>query len=97
MPDVVYVRGKYILIANRDGERKSPPYHCWHIDNSKADNNIITEGEALLGLIASFWKFGLKLVFPWWLLGWHEHLGEVASKLDEVPWPENLKNKLQTT
>jgi hypothetical protein len=86
MPDVVYVRGKYILIANRDGDRQSPPYHCWHVKK-----NGITEGEALLGLVASFWKFGLKTVLPWWLLSWHQHLGVVVEKSQEVPWPDDLQ------
>lgn len=91
MPDVVYVRGKYILIANRDGTRESPPYHCWLIKKTG-----ITEGEALLGLVASFWKFGLHTVLPWWLLGWHQHLGVVAGKLQEVPWPDDLKKMVMS-
>ncbi len=86
-PDVVYVRGKYFLIANRDGVRESPPYHCWQIKK-----NGIIEGEALLGLVASFWKFGLRTVLPWWLLGLHQHLGIVAGKQQEMPWPEDLQS-----
>ena len=76
MPDVVYVRGKYILIANRDGVRHSPPYHCWEIKK-----NGISEGEALLGLVGSFWKFGLQTVLPGWLLGLRQLWGVVAGKL----------------
>lgn len=87
MPDVVCIRGKYFLMANRDGDRLSPPYQVWHIN----DEDGITEGQALLGLIASVWKFGLKLVFPWWLLSWHEHMGIVPEKSQGVPWPEDLK------
>lgn len=86
IPNVVYVRGKYFLMANRDGDRQSPPYQVWHINK-----NGITEGQALLGLVASVWKFGIDAVFPWWLLSWHEHLGMIAGKSQEVPWPEDLK------
>ena len=85
MPDIVYVREQYFLMANRDGDRQSPPYHVWHIKKGG-----ITEGQALLGLVASVWKFGLNTVFPWWLLSWHEHMGTVAGKSREVPWPEDL-------
>jgi hypothetical protein len=86
MPDVVYVRGQYFLMANRDGDRQSPPYHLWPVNKDG-----ITEGQALLGLVASVWKFGLNTIFPWWLLSWHEHMGMVAGKSREVPWPEDLK------
>lgn len=86
MPDVVYVRGKYFLFANRDGDRQSPPYHVWHIEEEG-----ITEGQALLGFVASVWKFGLSSILPWWLLSWHEHLGMVAAKSEEVQWPSDLK------
>lgn len=86
MPDVVCVRGQYFLMANRDGDRLSPPYHVWHVNEDG-----ITEGQALLGLVASVWKFGLNLVLPWWLLSWHEHMGVVPEKSQEVPWPEDLR------
>lgn len=89
MPDVVCVRGQYLLMANRDGDRQSPPYHVWYVEESG-----ITEGQALLGLVASVWKFGLTTVLPWWLLSWHEHMGMVAGKSREVQWPENLKNSV---
>ncbi len=91
MPDVVYVRGKYFLRANRDGHRESPPYHVWHIRDGG-----ITEGQALLGLVASVWRFGQTTQLPWWLLSWHEHLGLVAGKSQEVLWPNDLKEELRT-
>ena len=89
MPDVVYVRGKYFMMANRDGDRQSPPYHVWHVGGGG-----ITEGQALLGLVASVWRFGLNTVSPWWLLSWHEHLGMVASKSEQVPWPDDLRESV---
>jgi hypothetical protein len=73
-------------MANRDGDRLSPPYHVWHVNEDG-----ITEGQALLGLVASVWKFGLNHVLPWWLLSWHEHMGVVPEKSQEVPWPEDLR------
>ena len=91
MPDVVCVLGKYFMMANRDGVLQSPPYHVWHV---KEDG--ITGGEALLGLVASVWKFGLTSVFPWWLLSWHEHMGMVDGKSLEVPWPDDLLSSIMT-
>jgi len=73
-------------MANRDGDRLSPPYHVWHVNEDG-----ITEGQALLGLVASVWKYGLNLVMPWWLLSWHEHMGVVPEKSQKVPWPDDLR------
>lgn len=89
IPDVVCVREKYFLMANRDGDRQSPPYHVLHIGEGG-----ITEGQALLGLVASVWRFGLNTIPPWWLLSWHEHLGMVASKSEQVPWPNDLRKSV---
>lgn len=89
MPDVIYTRDKYFMMANRDGDRLSPPYHIWHITEDG-----ITEGEALLGLVASVWKFGLNLVKPWWLLSWHEDVGVISDKSQEVPWPDDLRTSV---
>lgn len=85
MPDVIYVRNKYFLRANRDGERLSPPYHVWHIDERG-----LTEGQALLGLVAAIWKFGRSLVLPWWLVSWNDLIGSLTSKHEDVPWPDDL-------
>ncbi|MDD1443790.1 hypothetical protein MEO93_26280, partial [Dolichospermum sp. ST_sed3] len=60
LPEVVYVRGKYFLMMKPQGDRLSPPYQVWHI---KDDG--ITEGQALLGLIGSVWKFGKDSLLPW--------------------------------
>ncbi|OGU58881.1 MAG: hypothetical protein A2V66_11050 [Ignavibacteria bacterium RBG_13_36_8] len=87
LPDVVYARGKYFLKINRDRDQLSPPYNVWHINE-----NGINDGQALLGLIASVWEFGLNTVLPWWLLSWHYSLGRVAGKSEEIPWPKNLMN-----
>ncbi len=86
MPDVMCIRGKYLLMANRDGDRQSPPYQVWHVNKGG-----ITEGQALLGLVASVWKFGLQLVFPWWLSSWHDNVGMLPEKAQSVSWPEDLR------
>lgn len=89
MPDLIYVQGRYLLMANRDGRRESSPYHVWHVGQGG-----ITEGQALLGVVASVWRFGLQEVFPWWLLSWHSQLGMVAHMSREVAWPEDLKESI---
>jgi hypothetical protein len=91
MPEVVYVRGKYFLRANRTSDRQSPPYQLWHISEDRSCKDCITEGQALLGLIASVWKFGKDTLLPWWLLAWHDQLGTVAGKSQDIPWPDDLK------
>jgi len=93
MPDVICVRGQYFLMANRNryGDQQSPPYHLWHVGEGG-----ITEGQALLGLVASVWKFGLNTVLPWWLLSWHQHMGIVTGKSREIPWPEDLRNSVMS-
>ncbi len=89
MPDIIYVRGRYLLMANRDGHRESPPYLMWQVGQ-----NGITEGQALLGVVASVWRFGLQEVFPWWLLSWHESLGTVSRRFQDVVWPDDLKKNI---
>lgn len=86
MPDVVYVRGKYLLMANRDGNRESPPFFSWQIGEPG-----ITEGQFLLGLVSSIWRFGLSQHLPWWLLNRHKHLGMFPSNPEPVPWPHDLQ------
>lgn len=85
IPDVIYGRGKYFLKINRERDQLSPPYNVWHINK-----NGINDGQALLGLIASVWEFGFNAVLPWWLLSWHNSLGIVAGKFEEIHWPKDL-------
>ena len=88
-PDVVYVRGQYLLRANKDGHRDSPPFHGWHVGAAG-----ITEGQALLGLVSAVWAFGLSLVLPWWLLSWHDHMGTVPGKAERISWPDDLSESV---
>ena len=86
-PDVIFVRGQYFLMANRESDRPSVPYRLWIVEKDG-----INEGQALLGLVASVWRFGLsKSRWPWWLLSWHKDLGVAAGKYREIPWPNDLR------
>ena len=89
-PDVIYIRGKYFLMANRDGHIDTSPYYIWHIRNG-----CIDEGQALLGLISSVWSFGMISVLPWWLLGWHKQIGKVSGKAKEIKWPKTIKDLMK--
>lgn len=85
MPDLVYVRGQYLLMANRDGHRESPPFYKWRVGKG-----AITEGQALLGLVSAVWRFGLSFVFPWWLLSWDSDTGMLPEKAEPIVWPADL-------
>ena len=87
LPDVIYMRGKYLLKMNNEKERNTYPYSVLHIRKNK-----VTEGDALLGLVTSLWDFSFNHPIPWWLLSQHEHLGLVAGKMKKVAWPNDLKN-----
>lgn len=91
LPHVIYVRGKYLLMASKNGISWSePPFRHWRVGNEG-----ITDGQALLGLVYSVWEFGLSkldhpLNTPWWLLSWHDFHGHLPSKGEPVPWPSHL-------
>jgi hypothetical protein len=91
MPDLVYVRGKYLLMANRDGRRASPPFYVYRIDQ-----RAITEGQALLGTVSAVWRFGLSFVFPWWLLSWDSDKGMLAQKAEAIAWPDRLQKSVMS-
>ncbi len=85
VPDVIYVRGKYFMRINRDGDRKSPRYLMWPVGEGG-----LTEGEALLGIVASIWACGLNRLLPWWLATWHKDLGTIYAKSKPVPWHDDI-------
>ncbi len=87
IPDFLYVRGKYILMADIHGKLSHPPYRMWRVGDGG-----ITEGEALLGVVYAIWEFGLKTdkPKPWWLLSWDDYMGPVFGKSEAVEWPEDL-------
>ncbi len=90
LPHVIYVRGKYLLVANKEISWSQPPFFLWPVGQGG-----ISEGQALLGLVSSIWKFGLSelsppLRLPWWLLSWHDYHGHLPAEAKPVPWPPNL-------
>jgi hypothetical protein len=91
LPHAIYVRGKYLLVAkNNEISWSQPPFSLWLVGQGG-----ITEGQALLGLVSSIWKFGLSqlsppLRLPWWLLSWHDHHGHLPAKAESVPWLPHL-------
>lgn len=89
MPKLILFRDKFLLMANLDGKRESPPFKVWHISDQG-----ISEGQALLGLVAAVWRFGFSEVFPWWLLSWHHHIGTVHGKFEYIEWPSDLKDSV---
>lgn len=89
IPDVVYVRGKYIIMADIHSGLSAPPYRMWRIGEAG-----ISEGEALLGIIDAIWQAGIGPPSPWWLLSWHDHLGEVFGKGRFVEWPDDLRSAM---
>ena len=89
MPDVFYVRGKYILMADLHGKLSFPPYHMWRVDDEG-----ITEGEALLGIVYAIWKFGIRANNPWWLLSWDDYMGSIFGKSGTVDWPTDLQSDM---
>lgn len=79
-PDVVYVRGRYMLLrAENDGA-----YHILPLEGA----NQRSEGDALLGLAVWFYRSFRMSPYhrPWWINGW-EDLVDLAS-LELLPWEE---------
>ncbi|MFA5864186.1 MAG: DUF6602 domain-containing protein [Phycisphaerae bacterium] len=87
-PDVVLVQKKYLLQVNRDGSRKSPPFRLWRIDKD------VTQGQALLALVASVWQYGQNTVLPWWLSSWNDQLRLATDGSQQVQWPHDLQKSL---
>jgi hypothetical protein len=91
LPHVIYVRGKYLLVANNEEiSWTQPAFSLW-----KVGKGGITEGQALLGLVNSVWTFGLSKLSPpmhppWWLLSWHDFHGHLPDKGEPVLWPPHL-------
>ena len=86
LPHVIYVRGKYLLVANnKEISWSQPPFSRWRVGKGG-----ITDGQALLLLVCSVWRFGLPKLLPWWLLSCHDYHGNLPAKAKSVPWPPNL-------
>jgi hypothetical protein len=86
LPHVIYVRGKYLLMAkNKEISFGQPPFFFWRVGTGG-----ITDGQALLLLVCSVWRFGLPKLLPWWLLSCHDYHGHLSANAKSVPWPQNL-------
>jgi len=85
LPHLVYIRGKFLLIANKKIDENSSPFSLWRIGQGG-----LTEGQALLGLVSSVWRFGLPKSHPWWLLSWHDYHGHLPTKGEKIQWPQDL-------
>lgn len=96
LPNMIYVRGKFLLATNLDGKRESPPFRLLKIDDqlSKATNSgsegYISEGQALLALIVEMWMGGLQKFakWPWWLEDWWREIPKIEKLLS---WPPDLQ------
>lgn len=89
MPDVVYVRGQYILVPNDDGRRESPPVLLLRLGPKH-----YSEGAGLLSLIEQLWISGVQrhAIRPWWVDAWR---GTSAARYKQVPWPSDLLNRAE--
>jgi len=85
LPNLIYVRSKYLILTNIDGRRETPPFRILEISEDG-----ITEGQALLTMMVEIWNAGYSKFpdFPWWLGEWRRKLPEVQSL---IPWPEDLQ------
>jgi hypothetical protein len=85
LPNLIYIRGQFLLIANENMHKIPSPFSLWRIDQGE-----LTDGQALLGLVASVWRFGLPELNPWWLISWHDYHGHLPAKAEQIQWPPDL-------
>lgn len=85
LPHLVYIRGKFLLIANENIDENSSPFSLYRIGQGG-----LTEGQALLMLVSSVWRFGLDELLPWWLLSCHDSHGHLPAKVEQIQWPQDL-------
>ncbi|MBK8218917.1 MAG: hypothetical protein IPK71_34745 [Myxococcales bacterium] len=85
VPDVIYVRGRYLIFPNYDGRRRTPPLRVLRVGGGSH-----TEGEALLTFVSRMWISGLqsKAQWPWWISEWHDRSSKICEFVD---WPEDLQ------
>lgn len=85
LPNLIYVRSRYLILTNQDGKRETPPFHVFEISEKG-----ITEGQALLTMMVEIWSAGYSKLpdWPWWLSAWWKKLPEMQSL---ISWPEDLQ------
>lgn len=91
LPNLLYIRSKYMILHNIDGRRETPPFRVF-----KISENGITEGQALLTMMVEIWEAGYSKFpdFPWWLSAWRRKLPEIQSL---ISWPEDLQEIINSS
>lgn len=85
VPDVLYVRGRYLITPNYDGRRDSAPLLLLRLGPGHH-----AEGAGLLSLIERMWAHGLQSHArrPWWVEAWGNR---APNGYEHVPWPDDLR------
>lgn len=99
LPDVIYCRGKYLLMANYDGKRDSAPFYVLDINDSlsrtiQLESPIyVSEGQALLTFIVKLWNTGGFGGRPGWVKDWTRELDKFKRPIN---WPDDLQLIMST-
>ncbi|XXX73305.1 DUF6602 domain-containing protein [Sorangium sp. So ce134] len=88
IPDVIYVRGQYLLAPNYDGHLDTPPILVLRLGTGHH-----SEGAGLLSLVERLWISGIQhqANWPWWVSKWRR---SVADRYEKMPWPEDLRARV---
>jgi len=87
LPDLIFVRGKYLIVPNFDGCIETPPMKVMNLGEGN-----VPEGIGLLALLAQLWLGGIQSHAdrPWWLQAWEARRSDFFK---EVPWPPDLQER----
>lgn len=88
---LIYVRSKYVLEPNHDGQIQTAPFKLYTINTQCESEQTISDGEALIILLNQIWR-GINrhsIDIPCWILQ-----AKSSLKFETVPWPENLQKKI---
>jgi hypothetical protein len=85
LPDVIYVRGRYLLFPNYDGRLDTAPIHLLRLGPGNHP-----EGAALLTLVERLWSSGLAshAKRPWWVSAWP---WRNSTRYEPIEWPDDLR------
>lgn len=88
LPDIVYARGRYLIVPNYDGRLDTAPLRVLRLGEGHHD-----EGVGLLTLVERMWMSGIQdhATWPWWADAWHTIINE---KYEYLPWPEDLRTRV---
>jgi hypothetical protein len=90
LPDDLYVHGKYLIRANRDGQLLSPPFKVLVIEETKQED--VLDGIALL-VLSNSWRNSVSSDI------WDHHTvyGVFEDRFQPIPWPEDIASRLEET